>query len=136
MEPTDQILALRERSQQLYRSGKYREAVEQLIGAWELLPMPRETAGFSNVLAGEIAISYLEDLHNYTEALRWAGILADCHKNKIDSGEGAFLKGKIYYEMQQPERAKEQFSIALKKSEGRAFEGADKKYLELLKIKE
>lgn len=133
VETEKKIMELRNQSQALYRSGKYQEAINKLKEAWDQLPQPKEEATFSNVLAGEIGESYLEDVQNYEEALHWGDILISCHANKVDSGEGEFLKGRVYYELNERENAKEQFAIAMKKSEGTAFEGADKKYINLLK---
>lgn len=133
MKPAGKIMALRSHSQSLFRAGEYQAAIDQLIEAWELLPQPREMATFSNVLAGEIAESYLEDRENYAEALRWADVLSCCHQNKIDSGEAEYLKGRIYYEMGRMDEARTAFTVAMQKSEGRCFEGAGKYYLDFLK---
>lgn len=94
-----EILKIRNTSQALYRQGKYKEAIETLKEAWELLPVPREVSVLSNVIAGDIAVSYLEDLQDYEQALVWSDVLALCHQHRADSGEGEFMKGRVYYEM-------------------------------------
>ena len=130
-----EILEHRNQSQQLYRKGDLKGAVKKLEETWEMFPGIKEQNPLASVIAGDIALSYLEDLGDYTQALKWAEVLLECHKYKLDSGEANFLKGRIFYEMNELERAKVQFRLAMEKSEGRAFEGADKKYLQLLKLK-
>lgn len=129
-----EILEHRNQSQLLYRKGDLNGAIKKLEETWAMLPEIKEQNPLASVIAEDIALSYLEDLGNYTEALKWAEILLECHKHKLDSGEANFLKGKILFEMNQLERAKVHFRLAMEKSEGRAFEGIDKKYLQLLKL--
>jgi hypothetical protein len=49
-----------------------------------------------------------------------------------DMGEVEFLVGKVAFERGELEKAKEQFLIANRKSEGRAFNGKDERYERLI----
>jgi tetratricopeptide (TPR) repeat protein len=121
-------------SHEIYQEGRIEESLDRLKDAWNLLPPPRENTNVSNVIASEISEIYLEDLKNYEEAIKWAKILIACYSDReIDDGDGEYTLGKIYYEMGEYEKAKEQFEIRLVKSDGNGLEDAPKEYRDLLK---
>lgn len=127
------ILNLIEESHRLYRQKKIEQSLNQLLQAWEILPEPREKSILSNVIAKELSEVYLEDFKDFQNSERWAKNLISTYENKMDSGDGEFTLGKVYFEQGELDKAKEQFSIAMKKSEGRAFQGEPQKYIDLLK---
>lgn len=128
----NQVMNIIRSSNEAYRSEGVQAALNQLLQAWEMLPEPKTQHNMSTVLASFIANYYLEQ-QLFDEALHWGNILKEGQKYKIDSGEGYFLCGKIYYEMGDTENALQEFSIAWEKSDGRIFSGKPKQYAAFLK---
>jgi hypothetical protein len=119
----------------LYRQKDFGGMISKMEECWHMIPDPKHVNNNSFVIAEELVTMHLEDTKNYHEALEWALKLDGCSAGRLDDGNKEFILGKVYFEMDQKEKAKEQFKIAMQKSEGRAFEGEDKKYVNLLKKK-
>lgn len=133
-EKENEVFKVVDDSHTLFQEGKTNESLNKMHEAWNLLPEPREATNVSNVIAGEISEMYLEELKNYEEAIKWAKILIACYSHReIDDGEGEYTLGRIYYEIEDYDKAKEQFLIRLDKTDGIGLRDAPQKYLELLK---
>lgn len=117
-----------------FEKKEYDSCIKNLKTAWELLPDEKIKWNESYLIADYLAAVYVLE-KKFDDALNWSTILQKCDLERGDFGEREFALGKVYYEMQDLEKAKEQFIIAMKKSEGRMFEGEDKKYIDLVKKK-
>jgi hypothetical protein len=126
---------LRANAHALYRQNDFVGMIAKMEECWHLIPDPKHNNNNSFVIAEEIVTMHLEDTKNYHQALVWAQKLDQCSVGRLDDGNKEFILGKVYFEMEDKEKAKEQLKIAMQKSEGRAFEGEDKKYVNLLKKK-
>jgi tetratricopeptide (TPR) repeat protein len=125
---------LMDESDELYDQKHYQKSISKLLEAWDVLPVPKEKYDESFHIAEGLAETFFL-IKNNEEAVRWAKKLGECDPERQDDGDSEFLLGKIYYEMNDMETAKAQFLIAMKKSEGRLFDDAPKKYSDLLKKK-
>ncbi|MDR3338480.1 MAG: hypothetical protein LBT25_00040 [Candidatus Symbiothrix sp.] len=125
-----QILDVIKESNEIYRVKGSQSALDKLLYAWEeLITEPKTKNKMATVLVSFIA-KYYFDMNLFDKALYWGEILKESQKYKIDSGEGYFLCGKIYFEMGQKSNAFEEFKIAWEKSDGRIFKDKPKIYLD------
>lgn len=126
------IKSLINRSNEEYDQGKYLESIEILEDAWYRLPEPKGGYSESYYIASDISEIYLK-LKKLKEAKKWSDELFKCALHRIDSGEREFLAGKVAFESSEFDTAKQYFTIANEKSEGRCFEDEPKKYIQFLK---
>ncbi|NPC92334.1 hypothetical protein HOO54_08885 [Bacillus sp. WMMC1349] len=123
---------LMEKSDQEYSDGNYAKSIELLEEAWMALPEPRVLYDESYHIVKYIIYTYLF-INKPQDAMDWSDLMFICDLERIDNGEREFIIGKIAYELQRFDKAKELFFVANKKSEGRMFEDEDPKYLKLIK---
>jgi hypothetical protein len=115
-----------------YQKGNNIEAIKILEKAWELLPNPKVVFDDSYHIAKYI-IQFCLLAKDYVKAKRWSNIIFICDLERADSGEREFLAGKVAFDSDDLDIAKEFFFIANKKSEGRCFVDEDTKYLKFFK---
>lgn len=130
----EKIEQLMDDSDELYDEKKFPQSIEMLLKAWELLPTPKEQYDESFHIAQGLAETFFL-IKNYDQSILWAKKLGECDPEREDDGDSEFLLGKVYYETNDMEAAKQNFALAFEKSEGRAFAKAPRKYLDLLKKK-
>lgn len=106
-----------------------------LLEAWELLPFQKYTWDEGYQLSNYIIHVYFRT-GDYKNAHKWQDTFIQCDNANRNRGESEFMAGKIAYEMNNLEVAKNYFSIANTKSEGRCFYEEDKKYKKLLDKKD
>ena len=119
-------------NEQHYEEGDYQKCIALHKKAWALFPEPKydyPEEGYA-LVQGLVDLNLL--VNQLDEAAHWAENLQQFDQEDF-LGTTEFALGKVYYAMDRIDEAKEQFALAMKKSEGRVFEGEDKKYSQLLK---
>ncbi|MGO4289143.1 tetratricopeptide repeat protein [Chitinophaga sp. RAB17] len=122
------IEAIWQESEVLFENNDLARYAQKLEEAWDLLPSPKTSYDDSFHLALSIAETYLE-LKDFPAMLRWAKTLQQCDLERADDGDREFMLGKAFYENGSMTEAEQYLNIAMQKSGGRVFEGADEKYL-------
>lgn len=120
------------KSNELFNNSNYNESIMLLEEAWDLLPNPKGIYSESYHLVKDI-IDTCFILNDFNKAKEWSEKIFLTGFMRIDAGEKEFISGKVAYELGDLWLAKEFFSIANKKSEGRCFEDEDIKYLKCFK---
>lgn len=116
----------------LFRSHDFQSGLLQLRKIWDRIPEPKvDTANAYLVLEYGVAFSLKSG--DLDEAQWWATHAPDFAEKRKDRGEVEFLVGKVALERGELEAAREWFLISNVKSEGRIFEGEDKKYAQLIR---
>ncbi|RAS80693.1 hypothetical protein [Priestia endophytica] len=121
-------------SDEQFENGNHNESISLLEEAWDLIPEPKGIYSVQSYgLVKDIIDTYFIT-KDFEKAKVWADKIFLTGFARIDSGGKEFISGKVAFELGDLETAKEFFSIANKKSEGRCFgDPEDIKYLKLLK---
>jgi tetratricopeptide (TPR) repeat protein len=130
----EQFEALQKLSEEFFEKKDLKKCVEIDLQSWDLFPEPKYdyiNEGLSLLISITETFLKINDLKN---AKKWAENIFNFNKES-DFGDAEFQLGKVYFALNDETNAKEQFAIAMRKSEGRMFEGEDKKYIDLLKKK-
>ncbi|MBS0031632.1 tetratricopeptide repeat protein [Chitinophaga sp. 22321] len=126
------IEAVWQEAEMLFEKNDLARYAQKLEEAWDLLPVPKQQYDDSFDLAFTIAETYLE-LKDFPAMLRWAKMLQQCDPERDDDGDREFLLGMAFFENNVMTEAEQYLTIAMHKSGGRVFEGADEKYLHVFK---
>ena len=126
------IEAIWQEAEMLFEKNDLARYAQKLEEAWDLLPEPKHSYDDSFDLAFTIAETYLE-LKDFPAMLRWAKTLQSCDPERDDDGDREFLLGRAFFENNAMNEAEQYLTIAMHKSGGRVFEGADEKYLHVFK---
>ena len=114
----------------LYIDKQYSKCIEELEQLWNNIPHPKHKTQNSYMI-----ISYftkiLFEMNRTDEALEWALIGLQYNGTRNLGGEGEFQVGKIAYETNRIELAKDMFTISRKKSGKRYFKDEKKEYYEI-----
>jgi len=129
-----EIETLVNRSNEEFSKNRYAESIKLLEIVWDKIPNPKGLYNESYHIVKDIIETFFV-IKNFNKAEEWVEKLFLTGFMRIDAGEKEFFAGKIAYELENFDIAREFFIIANKKSEGRCFEGEDEKYLKFLKIK-
>ncbi|MBI5939072.1 MAG: hypothetical protein HY859_01465 [Caulobacterales bacterium] len=111
----------------LYGTGDFQTGLCHLQSLWAAVPEPKADT-LNAYLIVEYGVAFSLKVQDLDQAQEWADRAPVFAAKRHDMGEVEFLIGKVAFERGQTEKAKEQFRIANAKSEGRAFEGKDKRY--------
>jgi hypothetical protein len=115
----------------LYQAGEFRAGLGELQALWATVPDPKpETLNAYLIVEYGVALS-LQD-NDLEQAQVWADRAPMFAAKRHDLGEVEFLVGRVAFARGDLEKAREQFLIADEKSEGRAFEGKDAQYKQLI----
>ncbi|MCW3468027.1 tetratricopeptide repeat protein [Chitinophaga nivalis] len=125
------IESIWEEAERLFAQEDFVQYGLKLNAAWDLLPSPKETYYESYDIARFITENYLLQ-QDYSNAHKWAEVLQQCDMERTHDGEREFVLGKVLYELGETENAATRFMVAMQKSGGRVFVGADEKYLHAL----
>lgn len=118
---------------ELYKQGKYAEALKLIQNIWNTIPEPKAAMPNAyNII--ESAVATCLQMKDLDSAWEWANKTPP-FKETHCMGEGEFLIGKVAFLRNDIDAARENFAIASKKSGGRIFKGKDPKFKELLKRK-
>lgn len=121
------------KSNEQFENGNHNESIRTLEEAWELLPEPKGIYSEESFHLVKDIIDTCFIIKDYKKAKEWSDKLFLTGLSRKDTGKKEFISGKISFELGDIELAKEFFSIANKKSEGRCFEDEDTKYLKCFK---
>lgn len=110
-----------------FSAGDFRAGLTELRSLWSRVPDPKpETPNAYLIVEYGVALALKEG--DLQEAQAWADRAPMFAAKRHDMGEVEFLVGKVAFERGDIRKAKEQFTIANAKSEGRAFEAKDERY--------
>lgn len=115
-----------------YHKNNIEENAKYLKTIWEKLPKVKSKLSVSYHIARELVEDFMI-IKDYEEAMKWAMETFKCSASRYDYGERELLLGKVAYESGDIDKAKEYFTIADKKSNGRVFEEDDIKYLKIIR---
>ena len=111
----------------LYNEKKYTESLKNLYKAWEILPEPKYCYDESYSIVWEILniAIIIKDRGVLTE---WLDKIFLADPERVDSGEREMWAGRVYYALENKEKAYNYFKVANMKSRGRCFWPTDKIY--------
>ncbi|WP_336047132.1 hypothetical protein [Solibacillus ferritrahens] len=121
------------KSNEQFENGNHNESIRTLEEAWQLLPEPKGIYSEESFHLVKDIIDTCFIIKDYKKAKEWSDKMFLTGLARKDTGKKEFISGKVSFELGDEELAKEFFSIANKKSEGRCFEGEDTKYLKCFK---
>lgn len=127
-----EIEILIEESNQEFQRKNYKQSIKLLEMAWDEIPEPKGLYGESYDIVKDIIETYFT-ISSFDQAEKWLEKLFVSGLDRIDAGEREFYCGRVSFELENYEVAKEYFRIAEKKSAGRCFEDEDTKYLKFYK---
>ncbi|MCW7490917.1 hypothetical protein [Leptospira meyeri] len=117
-----------------FKENKYEECITDLVKVWNDIPEPKIDFPDGNVyLVFEYFVRIYLKLQKFDEAYKWAIESTVFNNNRNRAGESEFLIGKVAFENENFEFAKDMFYIAKKRSGGRCFDGQNSDYKNLLK---
>lgn len=132
----EQFESLIDKSNEQFKNGNYHDSIVLLEAAWELIPEPKGIYCEESYHLVKDIISTCFIVNDLKKAKEWAEKIFLTGFARIDSGNKEFISGKVAYELGDLETAKEFFSIANNKSEGRCFSNPNNaKYLKFFKSK-
>jgi hypothetical protein len=121
-------------SNEQFNNGNHMDSILSLEKAWDLIPEPKGIYSEESYhVVKDIIHSYFI-VNDFEKVKEWAEKIFLTGFDRIDSGGKEFISGRVAFELGDLETAKEFFSIANRKSEGRCF-GSPKhtKYLQFFK---
>ena len=123
----EKIQNLMDESNEQWDKGEYRKSIDLLIEAWNELPDDKVQYDESYLIVwGILDISILtNDIVTMNE---WVDKVFVADPGRGDTGEREMWAGRVAYESNEMNKAKEYFEIANKKSKGRCFGDNDEKY--------
>ena len=121
------IQKLMDESNNRYDEGQFRNAIDLLIEAWDILPGDKYEFDESYLIVwGILDIAIL--IKDIDVMNKWVDKIFHSDPSRGDTGEREMWAGRVAYESGELDKAKEYFKIANKKSCGRCFGDEDKKY--------
>ncbi len=115
----------------LFTGGDFRTGLRMLHDLWARIPEPRPKT-LNAYLVIEYGVAFALKAGDLDEAQSWADLAPEFKSVRHDMGEIEFLQGKVSFERGDLEAARAHFTTANAKSEGRAFEGEDERYRQLV----
>lgn len=115
----------------MYSAGDFSIGLNDLRSLWSSIPDPKPET-LNAYLIVEYGVALALKAGDLEQAQEWADRAPMFSAKRHDMGEVEFLIGKVAFERGDMEKAKAQFAIANAKSEGRAFEAKDERYLRLI----
>ncbi|MCU4989270.1 hypothetical protein OCF10_10000 [Bacillus cereus] len=130
----EEFESLLEKSNEQFNNGNYNGSIVLLEEAWDIIPNPKGIYCEESYHLVKDIISTCFMVNDLKKAKEWADKIFLTGFARIDSGDKEFIAGKVAFELDDLETAKEFFSIANTKSEGRCFGNPkNTKYLKFLK---
>lgn len=124
-----EIEDLMDESDVKYSEGKYEECMIILKEAYNKIPYDKYQYSESYLVVCDI-LDLAIKIKDYETVEKWVEHIFYASPYRVDSGEREMYAGKVAYELGYKDKAKEYFTIANKKSDGRCFERGDKEYLD------
>lgn len=128
----DKFDALSDEAYEDFVNKKYQSSFEKYERCLAMIPEPKKDYGDASNVIEWMVENYLK-IGDYPNAIKWVEDLGNYLKNIDILGDWEFLKGKVYYEAGDPEKALENFRVAHDKTKGSCFEEQDKKYITFFK---
>lgn len=129
-----EINALIDKSMKVYSPDDISETISTLEKAWALLPAPKEKWQDGFLIVKYMVHSYF-NVKNFEKAEEWSSLFRSFNGIR-DYGESEFMSGKIAFERNKLDIARDYFETAEKKSDGRVWKGErDLKYYKFFKAK-
>lgn len=123
-----------EKSNEQFNNGCHQDSILLLEEAWNLIPEPKGIYSEESYHIVKDIIETYYVLNDFKKAKEWGEKIYLTGFARIDSGEKEYINGEIAFELGNLEIAKEFFSIANDKSEGRCFDSPNRvKYLKFFK---
>lgn len=120
-----------------FQKKNYDASFNLMYKAWDMIPMPKENY-FESFNIAQYIFDDCVTLLRFDDAERWLKEIKKVqakHPESWDAGQVEFLEGKLYFEKNELDKARDLFIVAMRESEGRAFVNQPKKYADLLKKK-
>jgi hypothetical protein len=110
----------------------FKKIENSLLEIWSLLPNPKENWTESFRTANALFVLYLEDFREFKDAEVWLDKLRLVEeKIHYSIGEVLFCEGRLYFELEEYDKAFKTFKTTVKEGKGlRYFEDEDPKYLD------
>ncbi|WP_342512475.1 hypothetical protein MKY34_17935 [Sporosarcina sp. FSL K6-1522] len=125
---------LLDKSDEQFNNGSYYDSILLLEEAWGLIPEPKGIYCEESYHLVKDIIQTCFIIKDFKKAKEWSDKIFLTGFARIDSGNKEFISGTVAFELGDLEIAKEFFSIANSKSEGRCFgDPEDIKYLKFFK---
>lgn len=115
-----------------FEKGNYESSFRKYEECLAMIPDPKNDYGDAANVIEWMVENYIK-IKDYANAQKWVEELGGYLKNKHILGDWEFLKGKVYYEAGEHEKAFENFKIANAKTKGDCFKEQDKKYKNFFK---
>ena len=126
--------SLVDKSDEQFNNGNHHDSIVLLEEAWDLIPEPKGIYCEESYHLVKDIIQTCFIIKDFKKAKEWADKIFLTGFARIDSGNKEFISGTVAFELGDLEIAKEFFSIANNKSEGRCFgDPEDIKYLKFFK---
>ncbi|MGE7022137.1 hypothetical protein [Solibacillus cecembensis] len=123
-----------DKSNEQFNNGCHQDSILLLEEAWNLIPEPKGIYSEESYHIVKDIIETYYVLNDFKKAKEWGEKIYLTGFARIDSGEKEYINGEIAFELGNLEIAKEFFSIANDKSEGRCFDSPNRvKYLKFFK---
>lgn len=130
----EEFESLLEKSNEQINNRNYYDSIVLLEEAWDIIPDPKGIYCEESYHLVKDIISTCFMVNDLTKAKEWADKIFLTGFARIDSGNKEFIAGKVAFELDDLETAKEFFNIANNKSEGRCFGNPkNTKYLKFFK---
>ncbi|TKI59748.1 hypothetical protein FC756_20450 [Lysinibacillus mangiferihumi] len=130
----EEFESLLEKSNEQFNNGQYEDSIVLLEKAWDIIPNPKGIYCEESYHLVKDIIATCFMVNDLIKAKEWAEKIFLTGFARIDSGDKEFIAGKVAFELGDLESAKEFFSIANNKSEGRCFGNPkNTKYLKFFK---
>lgn len=130
----EEFESLLEKSNEQFNNGNYNDSIVLLEEAWDIIPNPKGIYCEESYHLVKDIISTCFMVNDLKKAKEWADKIFLTGFARIDSGDKEFIAGKVAFKLDDLKTAKEFFSIANTKSEGRCFGNPkNTKYLKFLK---
>jgi len=130
----EEFESLLEKSNEEFNNGNYNDSIVLLEEAWDIIPDPKGIYCEESYHLVKDIISTCFMVNDLKKAKEWADKIFLTGFARIDSGDKEFIAGKVSFELGDLETAKDFFTIANNKSEGRCFGNPkNTKYLKFFK---
>ncbi|MFJ6268344.1 hypothetical protein ACIQGW_25715 [Lysinibacillus xylanilyticus] len=128
--------SLLDKSNEQFNNGNHHDSILLLEDAWDLIPEPKGIYSEESFHLVKDIIDTYSIINDFKKAKEWADKIYLTGYARIDSGDKEYISGEVAFELGDLETAKEFFSIANNKSEGRCFGSPQStKYLKFFKSK-
>jgi tetratricopeptide (TPR) repeat protein len=113
------------------KQGDAARAEEHFLAAWDLVPEPRTSYDYGQVLSRGL-VNFYRDTGQFEKAKRWVAVVRDAYGSQHDPSV-EFLAGTVHYDAGELDEAFDRFDEIFKEFGQRPFQGARPDYLKFYK---